>query len=163
MTFIVPQRRNEKQHLPGCARSRVWAGTSKGAVAAVRVRRRPSKGQTSCASLQTDAVHERDNVRPGATTPETLSEAVKLLKGEYVVRAIQQQNMDQGIIFCRTKVDCDNLESYLNQIGAGAALFSARSSFCRSELPSPPPHYLGRQIVGSSGGRTVAREPCGTL
>lgn len=113
--------------------------------------------------IVTDAVHERDNVRPGATTPETLSEAVKLLKGEYVVRAIQQQNMDQGIIFCRTKVDCDNLESYLNQIGAGAALFSARSSFCRSELPSPPPHYLGRQIVGSSGGRTVAREPCGTL
>lgn len=25
--------------------------------------------------------------------------------------------MDQAIIFCRTKVDCDNLESYLNSIG----------------------------------------------
>ncbi|KAH7976563.1 hypothetical protein HPB52_016205 [Rhipicephalus sanguineus] len=64
----------------------------------------------------TDQVHERDNVRPGANTPETLSEAVKILKGEYTVRAIQQQNMDQGIIFCRTKLDCDNLENYLNHL-----------------------------------------------
>lgn len=67
--------------------------------------------------IVTDAVHQRDNVRPGASTPETLSEAVKILKGEYVVRAIQQQNMDQGIIFCRTKLDCDNLEAYLNHLG----------------------------------------------
>lgn len=66
--------------------------------------------------IVTDAVHQRDNVRPGASTPETLSEAVKILKGEYVVRAIQQQNMDQGIIFCRTKLDCDNLEAYLNHL-----------------------------------------------
>lgn len=80
--------------------------------------------------IVTDAVHERDNVRPGATTPETLSEAVKLLKGEYVVRAIQQQNMDQGIIFCRTKVDCDNLESYLNQIGAANRNKSQFSCVC---------------------------------
>nr|XP_037271589.1 LOW QUALITY PROTEIN: ATP-dependent RNA helicase DDX1-like [Rhipicephalus microplus] len=68
----------------------------------------------------TDQVHERDNVRPGANTPETLSEAVKILKGEYTVRAIQQQNMDQGIIFCRTKLDCDNLENYLNHLGKGS-------------------------------------------
>ncbi|KAH7974784.1 hypothetical protein HPB49_019410 [Dermacentor silvarum] len=68
----------------------------------------------------TDGVHERDNVRPGASTPETLSEAVKILKGEYTVRAIQQQNMDQGIIFCRTKLDCDNLENYLNHLSKGS-------------------------------------------
>jgi ATP-dependent RNA helicase DDX1 len=46
-----------------------------------------------------------------------LSEAVKLLKGEYCVRAIIEHKMDQAIIFCRTKVDCDNLETYLNSIG----------------------------------------------
>ena len=46
-----------------------------------------------------------------------LSEAVKLLKGEYCVRAITELSMDYAIIFCRTKVDCDNLESYLNSIG----------------------------------------------
>ncbi len=46
-----------------------------------------------------------------------LSEAVKLLKGEYCVRAITEHKMDQAIIFCRTKVDCDNLEYYFNSIG----------------------------------------------
>lgn len=44
---------------------------------------------------------------------ETLSEAVKILKGEYTIRAIRKHKMDQAIIFCRTKLDCDNLESYL--------------------------------------------------
>ncbi|CAL8141912.1 unnamed protein product [Orchesella dallaii] len=69
--------------------------------------------------LMTDGVHFQDNVRPGSNTAETFSEAVKLLKGEYCVRAIEKLNMDQAIIFCRTKVDCDNLENYLNQIGGG--------------------------------------------
>ncbi|XP_023221949.1 ATP-dependent RNA helicase DDX1-like [Centruroides sculpturatus] len=70
--------------------------------------------------VQTDGVHDNDHVRPGNNTPETLSEAVKLLKGEYTVRAINEHKMDQGIIFCRTKLDCDNMENYLNQIGGGA-------------------------------------------
>ncbi|KAK7070784.1 ATP-dependent RNA helicase ddx1 [Halocaridina rubra] len=69
--------------------------------------------------VHTDGVHMKDNVRPGNNTPETLSEAVKLLKGEYCVRAIDIHNMDQGIIFCRTKLDCDNLEQYFNQKGGG--------------------------------------------
>jgi ATP-dependent RNA helicase DDX1 len=47
----------------------------------------------------------------------TLSEAVKILKGEYCVRAINEHKMDRAIIFCRTKLDCDNLEKYLNQLG----------------------------------------------
>lgn len=48
---------------------------------------------------------------------ETLSEAVKILKGEYCIRAIKEHNMDRAIIFCRTKLDCDNLERYLKQYG----------------------------------------------
>jgi ATP-dependent RNA helicase DDX1 len=28
--------------------------------------------------------------------------------------------MDQAIIFCRTKVDCDNVEQYLLELGGGA-------------------------------------------
>lgn len=63
--------------------------------------------------VTTDGVHYNDNVRPGSNTPETFSEAVKLLKGEYCLRAINTLKMDQAIIFCRTKVDCDNLEEYL--------------------------------------------------
>jgi len=67
--------------------------------------------------VQTDEVHLRDNVRPGNMTPETLSESTKLLKGEYCLRAIDSLNMDQAIIFCRTKLDCDNMEAYLNRRG----------------------------------------------
>ncbi|CAH1117276.1 unnamed protein product [Phaedon cochleariae] len=66
--------------------------------------------------ITTDGVHAQDNVRPGHNSPETLSEAVKLLKGEYCIRAIDVHEMDRAIIFCRTKVDCDNLEKYMRQI-----------------------------------------------
>ena len=51
-----------------------------------------------------------------------LSEAVKLLKGEYVVRAIEKLKMDKAMLFCRTKVDCDNLEQHLNKIAGGSEL-----------------------------------------
>ncbi|XP_047483483.1 ATP-dependent RNA helicase Ddx1-like isoform X1 [Penaeus chinensis] len=67
----------------------------------------------------TDGVHQKDNVRPGNNTPETLSEAVKMLKGEYCLKAIDTHKMDKALIFCRTKLDCDNLERYFNQIGGG--------------------------------------------
>lgn len=67
--------------------------------------------------IRTDGVHARDNVYPNNLTPETYSEAVKLLKGEYCIRAIEEHNMDRCIIFCRTKLDCDNLEQYLRSRG----------------------------------------------
>lgn len=67
--------------------------------------------------VKTDQVHYRDEVRPGLNSPEALSEAVKILKGEYCVKAIDKLKMDQAMIFCRTKVDCDNLETYLVQKG----------------------------------------------
>lgn len=61
-------------------------------------------------------MHAQDNVRPGNSSAETLSEAVKLLKGEYCVRAINEHKMDRAIIFCRTKLDCDNVEKYFKQL-----------------------------------------------
>ncbi|XP_015602047.1 ATP-dependent RNA helicase Ddx1 [Cephus cinctus] len=69
--------------------------------------------------IQTDGVHYRDNVKPGNNTAETLSEAVKILKGEYCVRAIREHKMDRALIFCRTKLDCDNLERYLKSLNSG--------------------------------------------
>ncbi|GFO46719.1 ATP-dependent RNA helicase ddx1 [Plakobranchus ocellatus] len=51
--------------------------------------------------------------------PETYSEAVKILKGEYVIAALEQHKMDVALIFCRTKLDCDNLEKYLQRRGGG--------------------------------------------
>lgn len=50
---------------------------------------------------------------------EMWSEAIKILKGEYTVRAIKEHKMDQAIIFCRTKIDCDNMEQYFIQQGGG--------------------------------------------
>lgn len=40
-----------------------------------------------------------------------------MLKGEYCVKAIDKLKMDRALIFCRTKLDCDNLEKYFNQLG----------------------------------------------
>ncbi|CRK88233.1 CLUMA_CG002014, isoform A [Clunio marinus] len=68
--------------------------------------------------VNTDGVHNKDNVRPGNNNPETLSEAVKMMKAEYCIRAIREHKMDRAIIFCRTKLDCDNLENYLKQLGS---------------------------------------------
>lgn len=48
-----------------------------------------------------------------------MSEAVKILKGEYVIQALEEHKMDKALIFCRTKIDCDNLEKYLQQRGGG--------------------------------------------
>lgn len=53
---------------------------------------------------------------------ETMSEAVKILKGEYVIQALEEHKMDKALIFCRTKLDCDNLEKYLQQRGGGIHL-----------------------------------------
>ena len=52
-------------------------------------------------------------------SPETLSEAIKRLKIHYLVQAIDAHKMDQAIIFCRTKLDCDNAEDYLLSLGGG--------------------------------------------
>ncbi|XP_051880261.1 ATP-dependent RNA helicase DDX1 [Pristis pectinata] len=69
--------------------------------------------------IRTDEVHAKDNTRPGANSAEMWSEAIKILKGEYTVRAIKEHKMDQAIIFCRTKIDCDNMEQYFIQMGGG--------------------------------------------
>uniref|UniRef100_A0A646QIB3 ATP-dependent RNA helicase n=1 Tax=Hemiscolopendra marginata TaxID=943146 RepID=A0A646QIB3_9MYRI len=70
--------------------------------------------------VQTDGVHAKDNPRPTNTSSETFSEAIKLLKGEYIINAINEHKMDRCLIFCRTKLDCDNLERYFNILGKGA-------------------------------------------
>ena len=44
---------------------------------------------------------------------------MKLIKPELVVRLIEKHKMDYGIIFCRTKLDCDNLERYFIKKGGG--------------------------------------------
>ena len=92
---------------------------------------RSDKGWTSYrAPVTTDGVHAQDRTGPSVNSPENLSEAVKLMKAEYCVRAIREHKMDHGIIFCRTKLDCDNLESYLNQVGGGKEKNTEYSCVC---------------------------------
>ncbi|XP_032527023.2 ATP-dependent RNA helicase Ddx1 [Danaus plexippus] len=71
--------------------------------------------ETAQKKILTDGVHARDNI--DNMSPETLSEAVKVLKGTYCVRAIRAHKMDRAIIFCRTKLDCDNMERFLKSFG----------------------------------------------
>ena len=52
-------------------------------------------------------------------TPETLSEGTKILKIDYLVKAIKEHKMDRAILFCRTKIDCDNCEKFLQTMGGG--------------------------------------------
>jgi len=72
---------------------------------------------TKEAGIKTDGIHANDEIRPGSDKAETLSEACKVLKLVYLARAIDEHKMDKGIIFCRTKLDCDNCEHFLKQKG----------------------------------------------
>lgn len=65
---------------------------------------------------------------------EMWSEAIKMLKGEYTVRAIKEHKMDQAIIFCRTKIDCDNMEQYFIQQGGGRRRFQVGTRHCAHTL-----------------------------
>ncbi|KAI3384596.1 hypothetical protein SNEBB_000079 [Seison nebaliae] len=65
-------------------------------------------------NVKTDGVHKNDQLSKGnLMSNETLSEAVKKLKVYYCLNAINKFRMDKAIIFCRTKLDCDNLEEFL--------------------------------------------------
>jgi len=44
---------------------------------------------------------------------------VKSLKHRYLLKLIEVHKPDQGIIFARTKLDCDNIEKVLNAQGGG--------------------------------------------
>ncbi|XP_068698338.1 ATP-dependent RNA helicase DDX1-like [Montipora foliosa] len=89
--------------------------------------------------VKTDGIHAKDNVKSGSQTPESLSEAVKILKVEYLVTAINEHKMDQAIIFCRTKLDCDNVENHLMSLGGGPkAMVNEYSCVCLHSDRSPP-------------------------
>ncbi|XP_020603286.1 ATP-dependent RNA helicase DDX1-like [Orbicella faveolata] len=88
--------------------------------------------------VKTDGIHAKDNMKSGGQIPESLSEAVKILKVEYLVTAIKEHKMDQAIIFCRTKLDCDNVEQYLVSLGGGPkAMVNEYSCVCLHSDRSP--------------------------
>ncbi|PIO77721.1 helicase protein [Teladorsagia circumcincta] len=84
--------------------------------------------------LKDDTVHERDQIRLNTTDKNTVSLGTKILKGTYVLKAIEALKMEQCIIFCRTKQQCDDMEAYLlrNKYGA-VCLHGDRSPRERSQ------------------------------
>eukprot|EP00397_Hematodinium_sp_SG-2012_P004240 GEMP01004251.1.p1 GENE.GEMP01004251.1~~GEMP01004251.1.p1 ORF type:complete len:866 (+),score=200.41 GEMP01004251.1:690-3287(+) len=67
-----------------------------------------------------DGVHDRPTMSAtDRNRPELLkdSEAIKNLKPQLIVKIADAFQMTQCLIFCRTNVDCDNLEKYLNSLG----------------------------------------------
>jgi ATP-dependent RNA helicase DDX1 len=76
-------------------------------------------------AVPVDGVHAKDNVaKQAAKTAASLStteasEGAKLLKPRMLVSLIDSLAMTQAIIFCRTNVDCDNLENFLIAVGGG--------------------------------------------
>jgi ATP-dependent RNA helicase DDX1 len=70
--------------------------------------------------IQTDGIHSKDNIdrqNPSAN-PASLSEATKILKAELLRKIIDTHKMDSALIFVRTKLDADHVESYLLNIDA---------------------------------------------
>lgn len=81
----------------------------------------------------TDGVHTKDaaSIRTNPSSPEALSEQIKKLKPHLLVKVIDAHNMDQAIIFCRTKLDCDHVRDFLQSLGGGArAIVNGYSCVC---------------------------------
>lgn len=86
--------------------------------------------------FQTDGVHRMDTIRAGGDSPETLSEAVKVLKAQYVLKAIEVHHMPQAIIFCRTKLD---MAATPASACTGTAKQTSDSATCRSSRRAASP------------------------
>eukprot|EP00494_Astrolonche_serrata_P033549 UN33818 len=70
--------------------------------------------------LKTDGVHLKDNVNPrGKMSKETISEGIKRLKLLLLKDVIDAFQMEMALIFCRTRVDCDNCFQFLTSLGGG--------------------------------------------
>ena len=72
-------------------------------------------------SAPTDGVHQHDKTGRGVGSAEAWSEGVKRLKPLVLMRVIARLKMTQALIFCRTNLDCDHLEAFLNRAGGGKA------------------------------------------
>lgn len=76
------------------------------------------------ARIPHDGIHK--SVNPNANNPEALSLGVKLLKMQILLQLIDEFKMDQCMIFCRTQVDCDNVEEFLLAQGGGGRRFAGK-------------------------------------
>lgn len=71
-----------------------------------------------------DGVHQGGLTGRGSAAPtrEEQSQAIKEMKPQLLRRLADAYKMDQCLVFCRTKLDCDNVEHYLRATGGGSQL-----------------------------------------
>ncbi|KAJ1483079.1 DEAD-domain-containing protein [Baffinella frigidus] len=69
----------------------------------------------------TDEVHVQDDAQkklePQNPSPLSRSEGIKRLKLARLVQLVDAIKMDHCLVFCRTNLDCDNLEKHFNSLG----------------------------------------------
>lgn len=69
---------------------------------------------------ETDQVHAKPSMSPldgRHTDALKMSARIKEMKPKYMVKMADLFQMNQCLVFCRTNVDCNNLEAYLNALG----------------------------------------------
>eukprot|EP00923_Selenidium_pygospionis_P039667 GHVN01068889.1.p1 GENE.GHVN01068889.1~~GHVN01068889.1.p1 ORF type:complete len:780 (+),score=115.74 GHVN01068889.1:303-2342(+) len=74
---------------------------------------------------QVDKVHHHGGANGRA---EQLSERTKNFKPQIVVKIADALKMPSCLVFCRTNLDCDNLEQFLVQLGGGRGFAGAMES-----------------------------------
>jgi len=72
---------------------------------------------------QNPTMSEVDKAHPHALK---LSEKIKQMKPRMCVKIADVFSMKQCLIFCRTNIDCDNLENYFNSLGGGGKQFGGK-------------------------------------
>jgi len=81
----------------------------------------------------TDGVHLPDELHSKSTgsndnskRSNEMSQKVKEIKQHILIKLIDKYEMSQCLVFCRTNVDCTNLESFLAQHNGGKKSFSEK-------------------------------------
>jgi ATP-dependent RNA helicase DDX1 len=77
-------------------------------------------------TIHTDAIHAKDKKGVDVSTDESYSEGVKLLKPVLLKNMIDAMKIDYAMIFCRTNLDCFNLEKFMISMGGGGGFRGER-------------------------------------
>ncbi|GAB5031371.1 atp-dependent rna helicase ddx1 [Nannochloropsis oceanica] len=78
-----------------------------------------SSPDASSVHVATDNVHSSSSSSSSSSAEDERSEQIKRLKPLVLLKLIEAYNMDQCLIFCRTNLDCDLLETFLVGVGGG--------------------------------------------
>eukprot|EP00929_Paragymnodinium_shiwhaense_P000883 TRINITY_DN101089_c0_g1_i1.p1 TRINITY_DN101089_c0_g1~~TRINITY_DN101089_c0_g1_i1.p1 ORF type:complete len:833 (-),score=257.16 TRINITY_DN101089_c0_g1_i1:120-2618(-) len=83
------------------------------------------------AKPKTDGVHEKPSMSAFDSADDRqeasrISERNKQMKPQVLVKIADTFKMTQCLIFCRTNIDCNNLENYLNRLGGAQAGFRGK-------------------------------------